>query len=377
MSTSRGIVKVTNDRNKLRIVLPVKLSESVYGVKQKRISLGLEDTEDNRKLAQAKANLIQSDIDFERFDRTLKKYGLAEEEHATEKKIMDLTLVQLWDKYTQYKAPSLKPGTLFNYEQVRRLLIKAGNHNALELREKLLKVTSNHWTKKTLTLLSACHDWGIKHGLVVGNSFKGMAAELPKNNYEINSTPNPFTESEKLQILSNFFGDIHYNYYYSFVQFLFMTGCRPSEAVGLQFKHIATDWTKIYFSQNLTHINGKATTSEGSKNNRKRIFPVNEALKSVLKLQLLKKGEYLNAFVFSAPSSIYKPINYNNFSRRAWDWIVNPIKAGTTPYCCRDTFISEQISKGIPPAIVAKWVDNSVKTIEKYYLGDTEEITPL
>jgi integrase len=39
----------------------------------------------------------------------------------------------------------------------------------------------------------------------------------------------------------------------------------------------------------------------------------------------------------------------------------------TTPYSCRDTFITEQIAKGTPVAIVARWVDNSPEIIDKRY----------
>jgi hypothetical protein len=37
---------------------------------------------------------------------------------------------------------------------------------------------------------------------------------------------------------------IGYSYYAPFVEFLFLTGCRPSEAIGLQWKHVISDYSK-------------------------------------------------------------------------------------------------------------------------------------
>ena len=49
--------------------------------------------------------------------------------------------------------------------------------------------------------------------------------------------------------------------------------------------------------------------------------------------------------VFPAPKG--KSITYNNFCNSAWKKIVDPIKLETTPYSCRDTFITTQILKGV------------------------------
>jgi hypothetical protein len=51
----------------------------------------------------------------------------------------------------------------------------------------------------------------------------------------------------------------------------------------------------------------------------------------------------------------------------------------TTPYSCRDTFISEQVGKGVPSAVVAKWCDTSEKVINAVYLDGKilEHLRPL
>jgi integrase len=66
--------------------------------------------------------------------------------------------------------------------------------------------------------------------------------------------------------------------------------------------------------------------------------------------------------------------NYDTFYSRAWKTLAEKVTGlKTTPYSTRDTFITRQIEKGKPIAIIAKWVDNSTAIIEKNYL-DTAAI---
>jgi len=71
------------------------------------------------------------------------------------------------------------------------------------------------------------------------------------------------------------------------------------------------------------------------------------------------------ALVFPAPRG--SPLNYRNFSRRAWSKLVDPIKPDTTPYSCRDTFITRQLLQGVPSTVIAKWCDTSTQMIDKDY----------
>ena len=67
---SKGSVGIESFQGRLRLRLP----RQVYGGKQKYLSLGLDDTSENRVLANAKAKQIEADIAYERFDSTLVKY---------------------------------------------------------------------------------------------------------------------------------------------------------------------------------------------------------------------------------------------------------------------------------------------------------------
>lgn len=75
-----------------------------YGGKRHYISVGLWDTPTNRKIADAKAKLIESDMIYERFAPTLEKYkpqnALSVANTAAPLPVLKTSLLDLWEKYT-------------------------------------------------------------------------------------------------------------------------------------------------------------------------------------------------------------------------------------------------------------------------------------
>ena len=403
---SYGSVVVQNFRGRLRLRLP----RSLYGGEQKYLSLGMPDTSENWELAQAKAQLIESDIKFERFDPTLKKYK--PQTHLTVVETIkpqpELTLAQLFSKYLEFKKPTLKT-TTFNYmvtgiqSYIDRCPYQPlSEDSALQVRAWLLENTTNSMTKRVLTHLNAAVKWGIKFKIVKGltaSPFEGMSAELPKHNWESGPEPNAFTAQEKelvLEAFKNHRGTWNgrgetgqkFCFYYPMVQFWLLTGCRPSEAVGLRWGDIAPDFSHIVFNGSIQHPSGKETRVDGSKNNKRRKFPCNQELVQLLKSIKPQNLTDKDRLVFPSPIK-GGAINYNNFTKQVWHKLVDPITESTrqhqqdckttTPYSCRDTFISEQVGKGVPSAVVAKWCDTSEKVINAVYLDGKilEHLRPL
>ena len=64
---SKGSVQIKNSNDRLQLVFS-------HAGKRHYLSLGLPDNRMNRKAAEAKAKLIESDIAFDRFDSTLANY---------------------------------------------------------------------------------------------------------------------------------------------------------------------------------------------------------------------------------------------------------------------------------------------------------------
>jgi integrase len=382
---SKGSVGIESFQGRLRLRLPRQLYEG----RQKYLTLGLDDTEDNRQLATVKAKQIESDIACECFDFTLAKYRpqtyltLLESSERLQK---FLTISELWDEYISYKRQFLKPRTLDKLAVLEKHIKRCSYQlldEPIKIKLALLQQTTNSQAKEALMYLSAACNWAMKHQLVSSDPFEGMYRELPKHKWQEDSQPNAFTEDEKQKIIQAFKAHqpkkgIGYRHYAPFVEFLFLTGCRPSEAIGLQWKHISDDCSRILFESSLVQVgNGERIRVNGSKNNKERTFNCNYYLQQLLS-SIKPDPVDADSLVFPSPEG--KSIHYRNFSRRAWDTIVDPIvRRATTPYCCRDTFISEQIAKGVPTAVVARWCDNSVKVIEQKYLDSKilEQLRPL
>jgi integrase len=364
-----GSIAICTEGRRLKLQIPRAWNEG----KQKYLTLGLSDTTDNRLYAANLARQIEWDYLHGNLDRTFAKY---KPQQPTAK--ADLSLIDLWQEYCLYKAQSLKPATIhyltngLGFHIVR--CPYQSSEQGLEVRQWLLNHTTPDMSRRVVAALATAVDWGRKHGKVTTtvNPFVGMSGDIRVE--ETDTAPNAFTPDERKLVIDDFARSKRYRFYTPLVKFWLMTGCRPSEAIGLTWGQISDDCDKIRFDRSIIHIGGKPIENRKSKTNRVRTFPSNDLLKEFL-LDHRYQRSGCTRLVFPSPTG--KPIDYSNFSTRAWDKVVDPaINRHSTPYSCRDTFITEQIAKGIPIPIVALWVDNSVKTIERYYL-DASALTHL
>jgi integrase len=172
----------------------------------------------------------------------------------------------------------------------------------------------------------------------------------------------PFTREEMISIIQGFENDPYYTHYTPFVKFLFLTGYRTSEAIGLCWKHIAQDLSFIWFVEAVVEGYRKDT-----KTKRKRKFPCNESLQSLLDSIHLEEI-HPDAPIFPSPKG--KLIDSHNFLNRAWTKVLE--KQGIRYRCqyqTRHTFITNCIEQGIPIPQIARWVGNSPEVILRHYAG--------
>jgi len=376
---SKGSVGIETFQGRLRLRLPRQL----YGGKQKYLTLGLDDSPGNRRIAEAKVKQIESDIIYERFDYTLNNYRL---EHArlvvdpTTETVKIQNLAELWEKYMAYKTPLSSPKTVIDaYVPLGRHFANAPQSldQPLEIRSYLLKATTEQMARRCLMHISAACKWAVKQGLMATNPFEGMYLELARPKYKMEEQANPFTAQERDRIIEAFQSHnagkkgISYSYYTNFVKFLFYTGCRPSEAIGLRWKHISDDCSKITFSEAIVRAGGKPLARETTKTNKARKFSCTNTLQSLI--QSIKPEHCApQALVF--PNREGNPINYNDFGRRAWKTVTKLVSLNekngmlTTPYNCRDTFITLQALQGNSSDTIARWVGNTPEVIRKHYI---------
>ncbi len=363
---SKGSVSVLSSNSRLQLRFN-------YGGKRHYISTGLADTVANRKLAEFRAAEIEKDILFERFDPTLEKYNpksvlstVTPVTPITPSQKLQPKLDELWDKYSEFKKPQVSPSTY------AKDFIKHRNHiaklptrsldDASAIRDYLLSTLTPDSAKRCLTQIKACCNWAMEEGAIASNPFVLMKIKLPKGLSEKQDV-NPFTKEERDLIIKTFEGDHHYCHYTNYVRFLFFTGCRPSEAIGLKWKHITNN--VVQFRETVVVSEDGLVLKEGLKTQRKRDFPITSELQSILDVI---RPEIVNPESLVFPSPKGKFIDHHNFANRAWKSVLTKC---ATPYRksyqTRHTFISLCVEAHINSTAIGRWTGTSAKMIDNHY----------
>jgi integrase len=379
--STKGSAQIKSSNNRLQIVFS-------YAGKRHYLSLGLPDTPTNRKAAIAKAKLIEADIAYERLDPTLAKYKPQTALSVTPITPTQPDLGELWEQFLKYKRPQCSPNTMkYMYGPFTGYLKRLPTQsleNAPRIQAWVLKNVPLDSGKRFITRLSACCKWAVQSGLIDSNPFDGLAAEIkiPKSTKgEGLSDINPFSLEERDRIIdaleTNQFCPTKSGYSHSFyaplIRFLFMTGCRPSEAVAVQWQHVSRDLRLITFEQVIIGTDSGRRIRQGLKTQERRRFPCNDALASLLK-SIHTKDDSINQWVFAGPNG--KPVDLNNFRNRIW----KPVLAGLgieyrKLYQCRHTFITAALETGkLDAKDVARLVGNSPEVIYRHYAGNKREL---
>ncbi len=378
----KGTVQIKNSNGRLQLVFS-------YGGKRHYLSTGWVDNLTNQRLAQLKAGEIEKDILYERFDPTLEKYkphsALTTATQITSISPPKTTLAELWEKFVEYKRPQCSPNTMkLKYSVYTNYLKRLPTHDlekSGEIRNFVVQNIPLDSAKQFLVRLSACCNWATKSGSISSNPFEGMASEIniPKSQREEEEI-DPFTAEERDLILEAFESDrfrpqksaYKHSHYAPLVKFLFFTGCRPSEAVALQWKHVSSDFRLISFEQALIESNGGRVVREGLKTQERRKFPCNARLQALLE-SIKPEGCKQNALVF--PSVEGKYTNTNNLRNRVYKRILEGLGIEYRKlYQTRHTFITLALENGLDAKDVARLVGNSPEVIYRHYAGNKREI---
>jgi integrase len=154
---------------------------------------------------------------------------------------------------------------------------------------------------------------------------------------------NPFTPEERELIIGRFKSDG--SHYAPLVEFLFRTGCRPSEAIALQIKHLGKEYRSITFCQSVTWSESGLKLKQGLKTQSQRVFPCGDDLRECLRslvFDTLKEGIRPNPerFLFEPIKSSSKFINLDKFSYREWHKVLKSLGiADRGTYQCRHTYM--------------------------------------
>jgi integrase len=353
--------------------------------KKYAISLGLPDTPHAREIAQKLCDRLLEDVQTFQFDETLKCYynefsTIVQRAYKPEKQEKWLTRIDdVWDAYEKFKKNQVEQTTIDIYYANARSHIARSPYKSLseavEIRDYLLGITTPGNAKKMLSAFSTACNCACISGLIEQNPFSKLAKTICVKRKKREDDIDPFEREEVKVILEAFKRHSRYHHYYNFVRFLFNTGCRTSEAIGLKWEHIDENFTRITFCEALVQTS-KGHVTKGLKSQERRAFLCNETIQEILREQ---KEFAKNEYVF--PGKFVKHINRNEFTQSAWKG--NNKKSGIVTelaekglidryrcqYQTRHTFITLALEEGLDAKDVARLVGNTPEMIYKHYAG--------
>ena len=353
---SKGTVGVEESQGRLRL-------RWRHEGKRYVMAIGLPDSTVNRRVAQQKATMIDLDIASGNFDPTLKKYKPYVQSYN------QTSAVELFEKFIKYKSKGVLSRSLEKYKATLGYLtsfFQSRSASAIEVKDAeefsewlRSQTLTSIVCRERLTLIKAGWEWGIKNNLVSANPWIEIVSRVkvaPKQ------MPKPFTRDEIAAIIQAFRTDKYYQYYGDYVEFLFGTGCRTAEAIGLRWKHLSDDCSSMWIGESLTRGVRKST-----KTNRARTVTLTPKLQQML-IARRPTNPDPEGLVFT--SSRGGSIDDNNFRKRAWEPILKCLNIEyRKPYITRHTFISHALDKGMNPVEVAALTGHDVQTLYENYAG--------
>ena len=303
------------------------------------------DYHNKRDLLTAKAIAvkIQNDILAGYFDPTLDHYRLAPKVSPVISQ--PKTLLELWDNWVD--TLDLSPATKANhYTLIRKMLVKAKP-----------KLTDTTWLTQAdlapttyndrLSYLKSCGKWAVTSGILETNPFDSIKPRKA-NPKEVK----PFTVAEIKAIIGGF--EAQAPHYTPFVRFLFLTGVRLSEPIGLRWSHIDFDRNELTIRESLSRDltgNGYSRVRKETKTGSIRHLTLSSQLRALL-LAIKPPKNNADDLVFTTVEGCV--IGADTFRSRYW---VKVLASCKVPYRkihnTRHTTLSHAVEQGIPITGVA------------------------
>lgn len=287
---------------------------------------------------------IENDIIAGCFDPSLDRYRLAPKNEQQNPKHYD-TLLSLWDTWTA--TLDLSEATKANHYKYTRLMILRSDPGL----NSTLWFTQSSLAPKTyndrLSYLRACGKWAVKERLLLANPF-----ELIKPRRKFAREVKPFSVDEMKKIIRGF--EVQAPHYLPFVRFLFLTGVRISEAIGLTWSHVDFKRSELTISESLSKDvlgNGYKRVRKETKTGSIRHLTLSTDLRNLL-LALKTLDSFADDLVFTSVEG--HTISADNFRKRTWAKVL----AGCgvpyrKPHAIRHTTLSHAVEQGIPLTGVA------------------------
>jgi integrase len=261
-------------------------------------------------------------------------------------------LLEIWDAWVeQLDLPAHTQAD--HYATLRRQISKARNPSSDDITWFTeLKVAAATFNKK-LGYLKSCGDWAKSEGLLVVNPW--LKVRNRKGTKEIIK---PFSKEESAAIIAGF--EKSYPTWAPFAKFLFLSGCRLSEAIGLRWGHVDFERGEVCICESLAQRkdgNSYERVRKSTKTGSVRFLKINSELAKIFE-QLSSASQNSEDLVFLNPAGT-NHMDANNFRDR-WKKVLTATNISyRRPHIIRHSFASHAIDQGCPLTGVAYLLGHS------------------
>lgn len=359
---AKGAVSISEDRGRIRLR---------WRYEGKRYSINYSFVSTINMLAAKKLALkIEQDMVLAEFDVTLVKY--TGKKHVS--KLSTSTFTELFEYWVKnYKQMDCEVHT--NYNSTRNMIRKWGRVDSGNILSKFNSLPNFAVTyNRRLTILRTYLDWLVDQQLWETNPLSTVQRKKVKRKILVEREP--FTEEEIGRILQAFrtneacskYSNTKHSFYYPFMYFMFKTGVRNAEAIGLRVKHIDLIRKQItikeVLARTLKNTGTDSRVRKTTKNDKERILPLTPDLEAVLEPMLNHRSP--DSLVFLSPTK--KSMDDENFRKRVFFPVLNFLGIRRRVlYACRHTFGSRCIDMGVTPVMTAFLMGNNPETALRRY----------
>ena len=411
----RGVVSIGSDRERLRICLPSKLRKQLqsqgFPVK-KDIYTGMSDTPKNRLRVEQVVEIMNQDLtnSVSAFDPTLEKYlNFLKPKISSNGKVVTLTgkssmtIHDAWDDWLAVKKTEIEPSTFIaKYTRLYSNLLKPfydrpiTSEVATELVSYLQAKENKSGAKQCLSQLRQAVGLKVDKGEIKFNPFVPFAnsIKIPKKSKQVEAEEDrkAFSKEDMETIIKAFYAYPSCIDYAPIVEFLFLTGCRPSEVYSLTWSNVDI-FKSIKIKNSLSVVTGEIKTTKTGVSPRFSLEGNDRLNNLLLELKGRKNSEYV--FTFKG-----KRVSHEHLSGR---WVGRGEKSLTKYpnivrklakekriaqylkfYATRHTYISltaNKIAEKYPKEqllsalkLLADSVGNSLEMILEHYLDLSTEV---
>lgn len=314
-------------------------------------------------LSEGPKNAITEKLAYEEFYR----YRSSLSSSSSSSSSRPLTVIDLFENYLRHIEGERSPRSYYN---TKYYLEEFAHSFGTRLLSSLVAFDLTDWVKKRekkwkssdtrsliIRYIKGAFTWGMKQGILSKHPFQYISA--PMRNRRKSTSEEEFLQVRKLFENQSQFLEV--------LDFLFQTGCRPSEVSRATWEGVNWERGVLILSQHKTR----------KKTNRERKIVLTEQVIALLKKIQERKDHPL--FIFVSPGSKLKKPWYRGTIQRKIKQACEEAGVGFIlhSYSLRHCYGTEAIKRGVPLPVVSELMGHTSTKTTEHYLHLHEDLSLL